>query len=256
MSKETTKELAKNATFLGSLADISQQAGATQLAPIEVPDFGVPYIAFYSTKSSKAPEIANAIPGISPGQPYLYHPARGYVRLSELKFHLLNRALFWVQRDGDNRPIRATTKNPNDVYGPLKENFETLVLVYVDGEVVPALATFNVAKSQVGRVASKALQEANTPDWLNKSPDHASTSAIPRPEFRFTVSVTSTVKPAKTSGFPTVIARGNVRPTTVGELQVLSRCIDRDDFRSMLKAATSAFESRVSELNRLAGVTK
>lgn len=251
-----TKEMAKTGgSLFAGLQKVSDAAGTSAMAPIEIKDSGVPYVGFYSTKASKAPEIATALPGISPGNAYLHDPEKGFIRLPNFKFHILNRARHWVQRDSENKPVRAVTQDPGDMYGPLKENFETLILVYTDdGAVIPAVGTFNTAKSQVGRVATQALDEANTPEWYAKSADHASTKQIPKPEYRFTVSVNSFVKPAKSSGFATVNARGTVKPATVGEIETLMKSIESESFNAKLTAARSAFENRVGELNKLAGV--
>lgn len=252
----TTKEIAKNNSMFASLQKVSDDAGTGAIAPLEIKESGVPYVGFYSTKATKAAEIAAAVPGINPGQPYLAHPTKGYQRLSNFKFHILNRTLHWVQRDSENKPIRATNKDPGDMYGPLKENFETLILVYTDdGTVVPALATFNVAKAPVGRVATKTLYEAATDEWFTKSADHAATKTIPNPEYRFTVNVTSFVKPAKTSGFPTVNARATTKPSTIGELQMLAKSIEDPSFGELFSAAKTAFNNRIGELDKLASIS-
>lgn len=249
------KEIAKqdNKSLFASLQKTTDVAGTGDMIPIEVKEQGVPYVGFFTQKAKKALEIQQAIPGISPGQPYLFDPSTGYTRLSNFKFHLLNRARHWVQRDSENVPIRAVTNDPGDIYGPLKENYETVILVYKDDNtVIPAMCTFNTAKAQVGSIATKTLQEAQDPSWFEKSPDHKATAQIPNPVYRFTVSVSSWVKPSKRSGLPTVNARGTPKPTTVGELQLVSESSMQDGFNDKLNSVVSAFRTRVSNLDELA----
>jgi len=220
------------------------------MAPLEIKDSGVPYVGFFTTKAKKAMEIQTAIPGIAPGQAYLYDPATGYERLSQFKFHLLNRSRHWVQRDSDNVPIRAVDKDPGDMYGPLKENYETVILVYKDDNtVVPAMCTFNTAKAQVGSIATKTLQEAQDPSWFEKSPEHKVTAQIPNPAYRFTISVQSYVKPSKRSGFPTVNERGTPKPTSIAELQAVFQSTQNPEFDNKLGSVMSAFRTRTGTLD-------
>lgn len=248
------KEIAKTNSLFSSLKKVTETAGTGDLAPIEIKERGIPYVGFFSNKANKAAEIREALPGITPGAAYLFDPETGYTRLTNFKFHLLNRALFWVQRDAENKPIKASVSDPKDMRGPLRENYETLILVYKDDKtVVPAKCTFNVAKSRAGEAATKALQECNSEEWFRRSPEHELTKQIPDPTYRFTAHVTSWVAPAKSSGFPTVHAKATIKPTSMAELGIVAQNIESPGFADKLETAKSAFLSTVAELSKLAG---
>lgn len=226
-------------------------------APFETTETSSPvsYVNFFTTKATKAGEIMQAIPGIAPGTPYVYRPGKGYQRLSNFKFHLIRAAQFWVKRDSTNKVLKAATKDPGDK--SLTENIEALILTYTDdGEVVPALCTFNTAKAPVGRLAQQTLDEAATAEWFKKSPDHGTTSQIPIPNFRFTINVNSWVQPSKSTGFPTVNARGTAKPATVAEVQSVMKAQGTEEFQQVYNATQEAFTSKVTEIAKVAGVSK
>lgn len=253
MSK--TKEIATTGdTPFGGLARIGSGAGAmTNTTEMPSAGSGTNYVGFFTTKNTKAQEITQAIPGLSPGMPYLGLAEKGYTRLKELKFHLLDRAIHWVARDSANNPVKASKTDPGNFQSPLRENIEALVLVYTDdNKVVPAVATFNSAKSHVGRTANDGITKTQQPEWFAQSPDHKATAQIPDPRFRFTVNVRSWVAPAKGSGFPTVNARGTIKPVTPGEASLLDAAAKDPEFNEQLETVRKAFTARVELLEKLA----
>lgn len=242
-----------NKSLFASLQKTTAVAGTGDIAPIEIKESGVNYVGFYTNKATKAVEIATALPGIQPGNAYLYEPNKGYTRLSNFRFHLLNRTRHWVQRDNQNKPVRVVTTDPGDMYGLLKENFETVILVYKDdGTVVPAMCTFNTAKAKVGQVAEKTLAKVQTPDWFNLSPDHKLTAEIPIPAYRFVMVVNSYVKPSKTGGFPTVHAIGTPKPTSMADLMIVDKSSQSEEFQATLASTVSAWKTRGRDLDELA----
>lgn len=223
----------------------------TGIEKLDVRESTTPYVGFLSTKSQRFGEVRDAIPGASDGTVYYAGPTGEYKKISNFKFHLLAADRLWVQRDDANKPIKATRENPGDYSSPLKDNVETIIAVYLDdGSLVPALCTFNTAKSKAGLAAIKGLQDSQTPAWGEKSADHKETLKIPLPNFRSVTHVQTSVKSAK-NGRKMIAASGVAKPTTLGEAKQAVEGMSQESFTKQFEQVKRAFASRLAELNAL-----
>lgn len=224
----------------------------TGLAKIEKGG-GIPYVGFLHPRSPSYADVCNAIPGIAEGQAYYATGESGqYTKLDPFKFHLIDDVFpYWAKRNNSGHAIGV--KLDTQPFGSeFKENVDALILVYTPTGVMPATIGFRGARVAAVKSAAKALKEAASAEWGNKSPDHKSSLTVDVPAFRFTTTAILGTAPNKKTGDSYPTAKGLVKPITPAELSLLMKSVNTPAFQEALTRCREVAASRKEALVKMA----
>ncbi len=222
---------------------------------------GVPYVIFASPKSPNFADYAAAIPGLQQRDILLSRPPPyPLVKLPTLKIFTISAQQAWVEAEEDGTLISATFDDPKDRDSDLRENIESVLIVFLpDGSLCPARCTFRTSKcagmKNVRNTYALAAGDAESvAKWAALSPEHRETLEIPA-QFAWGRFVTTMTCTGKTGGRGRVydLTKSRVGPTNKADRGLLGNSLKDAAFCAALQSVNEAFVRRVTELRELAG---
>lgn len=247
---------------MSQMAKPSMFAALQQAAPAPAPIApfnestaqGITYLGFVHPKSKNYGDIIQKLGTVPEGTPYLCSGGT-YTRLDQPKLHYYNGGRFWVKRDAQSNAVAARATEPEGAERrEFKDTVEAIVLVHVNGTVIPAVTSLRGPKAELGVVADKELKASQTPDWVQKGKDYAVAAQIPLPYARFTVTgrtYTDMIKYGPAAGSKFTGLKASVSPITPGEADTLIKASQTPEFKKLLASATETLESRIKQLKSL-----
>ena len=218
-------------------------------APVQVDARSTcPYVTFAHPLSKLWGKIVGKYPDVSDGQPFLVD-GDSITKLSPMKYSLMTAKQYWAK--GDQEGLTDVSLSERHDF---KENVEAVVLLFVDGRVMPASCQFRSVKTGAIHPMVTALEQAQTPAWADLSPAHKETLVCQKPFMRFYGEVT--ILPARTSkssGYKYTPATVTVKPTAVAEWRVLAEHFNGESdqskaFYAKLEEAADVFKRRIDEV--------
>lgn len=204
-----------------------------------------PYVGSYEKSSNKGAELAQA--GVAMGSFYLALNGR-YIPMPTLQFHLLNYRQFWTTTDDKSVVLEAKLASQG-FQSKFQEHFEAVLLVYANGELIPAHARFRGAKSAAGYKASVELEAAQDGKWASKSPEHKIAAGIKEPWARFVTSVVTQKNTAKKTGLPYWKAIPSTAPTNAAQAKIIQEYGENAEENSVLFASVfQVFNANVQDI--------
>lgn len=217
------------------------------------------YVGFASTQSNKWMLQQQA--GLIEGQPFLYHN-NAYIPLDTLEFFLCVGTSFQTMMAGKKGEFIFVTRDMNirmedTVYNgnvcKLDPHYVTLLLVNMNGTLLPIKGDFRGTKSGGIENAIRAIEAAANPDWLKLSDLHKATAAFPQPFGRVYNVITTKRGISKRNGNPYFTADCTCTPASVSQMQVLVSALKEADFVNTLTEAHNNYLSRVKFLDDMIG---
>lgn len=212
-----------------------------------------PYVLFVHPRGANFAELKQSIPSLAEGDAVLIRSGVAPVKLSDLpfKFLLVRADRYFAQVDATGAIIRVTrdVENARKDKFSWKDHYETVLFVVLPDGLVPARCTFKTTKTNAAAAALKALVEAQTPEWADRSAAHKATLAIPEPRFRFTTTVTLRRSTGLTSGVPYTAANAIVQPLSGAEWAQLATALADDNFKATCVQINEEFERRLEYVN-------
>lgn len=205
-----------------------------------------PYITFaHDKRADEWAKIKSKVGDVREGEMYLIE-SDVVTHLAPAKLCWIAGRQYWAETNPAGEVLRTSfSEQPH----PYKEHVEAVVLVLLADRVVPANVQFRTTKCPAAKALSDALLEAQTPEWLQKSPAHAETGVLQQPFMRFYgVVELSPLRTSRSSGLTYRTTQCAVKPTAVPEWRLLSDFAKSPDSQTQLNEAASRFEHRVNEV--------
>lgn len=226
---------------------LAAYADASHLDAVESSS-SVPYVGWSPMKGDKMSDFKAL--GIAPGEPYLSRDG-GVEHLDPFRFLLLDAFQCWASTDSSYNTLSVVTSKPTGRTDPHKELIETLILVVLDDEIVPALATFRGPKSTAAKTAIDTLKAASQAEWGKRSDAHKATMKLPYPFARFASTVSLRRRTSKSTGEHYVEAKATTAPTDGSLISLMGDTFSNPDFDAALTSVKTVFESKVGDLKGL-----
>lgn len=215
------------------------------------------YVGFASTQSKRWTQQQQA--GLEDGQPFLYHQ-NTYIPLQTLEFFLCMGTSFQTMMAGKAGEFIFVTRDMeirmDDVIHKgsvckLDPHYVCLLLVNLNGTLIPIKGDFRGTKSGGIENAIRAVESAATPDWLKLSEQHKATAAFPQPFGRVFNEISTRRQVSKTSGNPYYTADCTPLPATVSQMQTLVNHLKDGDFTNALTEAHQNYIARIQFLDNV-----
>lgn len=211
----------------------------------------VNWVNFFNTKiqnASLAQALRSALPeSKTNGDTYSPYVNRGGVILdaTEARFVMLESFAFFAATDSIGQPVRLVNPGEGD------EFVEALILVWLNGELIPATLRLRTAQCSFAKQLAAAQTESTKPEWA-KAPgrDHklrAEMQANLGPIFRVTASMAITIKKSKKGYNYSVVNAVLHDPTSDIVTALQSAPADWPE----LAAVKASYDARVDMLKRL-----
>ena len=243
-------EVAKTNQSVFAALQTATPPTSTDIVPLERTSSSGSFVGFSSQRSKRYDDVRAAIPGIADAAAYLFDPARGYVRLDQLKFSLLDRFQAWVKSDDDYNPESAKLKKPpKEDNNTHKEVIEAVIALYLGEQVIITNVTFRGAQCPViTDAADPATAAASKPSWGETSADHKTSLQVPDPRYRVVTQVTTFMKPGKTGrSYPA--AKGTPRPISSGEIMILAKSLP--ELKAQYERAKKSHDYKVERITKV-----
>ncbi len=234
----------------------------TEDSAIIVPEMGVmpvsgpivmmsPYVSFVSVKSEAfATKVAMHYPDLQDGWPLLFCGGDKPIKLDPMKFLLVHMQVHWSSADSNGEIVKSIL-DP-ELVDPknrdVKENLETVLLIYEGNRLVPARCTFRSTKTRAGWIAKQTLDYAkDDATWAKLSPEHQASLAVKDARFRFYTQVKLAFgNVSKSNGFKYTIAGGIPKVTTLEDWKLIKASFEDPAFRKTLDHCISQFQERMT----------
>lgn len=217
------------------------------------PVFGLsPYVIFASTRSENFARWSAEVPGLNDGDPLLVRGEK-LVRLLPFQFHLIRAFQHFSIVDNTGTILRMT-RDPNVAKAEstksarFDEHIETVLLVVLPDEIVPARCTFKTTKTNAAHKAIQAVTLAATPEWAKLSPDHKETLNAPQPWMRVLVNVTLKAGTSRSSGFRYVAANASIKPTGVADWRRIGKFFEDEQGTASANEVVAQYERRLEDV--------
>lgn len=216
---------------------------------VHKPDFEQGTFAmFFDRRSGMSPRLTAAIRDLQDGDPVLVLPEPELpIRLQPLRFSLFAAFGYFADVDQAGTILSAGHEKTEKLN---REHVEAVVFIYLPERLVPARMTFKTTKCQAAHKAIAALKLAAEPGWAKLSPEHGTSMMAPYPWSRFSVSVRTSTRTSRTSGFKYVAADADIRPTGVTEWKLIGDSLKCPGFVQELRVAVKGYDRRLEEVKR------
>jgi hypothetical protein len=207
-----------------------------------------PYVFFASSKSPQWAALKASIPDVNEMDAVLSLPEpEEPVVLRPFRCFLLAAKQFWGEFNESGELLSASMEKDESFV----ETIETVLLVQVGQRLIPARCTFRRGMCPAIHTLTRAVKLASSPEWGEKSPEHAATLSIGSSNLRFVATIRSHKRTSKTSGRAYNFAEASIKPTSAADGQMLSRC--NEEHAALVVAVGESFQRRVAEVEQLAG---
>jgi hypothetical protein len=207
-----------------------------------------PYITFaHPKRSDEWAKLVAKFQHVAESDMFLIEPDN-LTSLSNVKCTLLACRQYWAQSNASGQELISASWQ--EMPHPYKEHVEAVLLVYLDGRLVPANVLFRTTKCPAVQTLSVALADAVKPDWAERSPAHKETLVCNQPFMRFygTVALGPT-RTGKASGLPYRPTTCSIHPTTLVEWKLLKAFIDSEGAEKAMQSAADRFQSRINDVS-------
>jgi hypothetical protein len=223
--------------------------GSAAVGEYHGPTFALtPYVSFVDQRSPAFVKLSIHLRDLASGDPVLVLPdPQRPVKLSPMRFYLLQFFQHYsiVDSTGNiTEMTRVAPEGPSD----FKEHVESLILIANGETLTPARCTFKTTKVNAIHSAIAALEDAATPDWSGRSPEHRASLAIPHAWARFISTVKLKHATGKASGFAYVAASSTYSPAGPADWELLAKHLQDPAFIALSQATAKAFQDRISEV--------
>lgn len=214
------------------------------------------FVGFASTFSQKWPEMSNA--GLRDGQIYIYQE-KSYIPLEKLEFFLLMGESYQTLMVGQSGNFKFATKDmslsvdemPREGQNVSQQHYIMLMIVNVNGSLIPIKGDFRGTKSGGMESAIRAVEAAATPEWASLSDKHRVACQYPKAFGRVYITGSTSRQVSKTSGNAYHRLDCSPNPSNIAQLQMLVDAFSNEDFLAKLEEAKVNFDSRVKFLDEL-----
>jgi hypothetical protein len=207
------------------------------------------YIQFMTKKAGVWDDTARAIPGLAPGDAVLFRPDGPPVKLSPFKCHFLTGKHYYARTD-DSYTLEHVIAESDDGRTPegYTEFIDSVLLVHVDGGIIPASCRFRGATCNAAKKLSDALKAAASPEWGKLSPEHAASLGAPKPFQRFYGVISTGTGLARGSGRTFVRATAAISPIGAVEGTALAAFLSDPAGNAALGEVAQAYGKRCDEV--------
>lgn len=218
------------------------------------------YVGFCDQRSKNFVQMTQA--GIKPGETYICKDGK-FTKAYPLEFFLCMGDSFRTTMEGQDGEFTFATR---DLVTPLKQladttgnpsalkaepHYAVLLIVNLNGSLIPIKADIRGTKAKAAEGPIRAMEAANSPEWLRLSNAHQATAAFPHPFGRVYNIVTTQYTTFKASGRSGFVAKSQSNPATVDQMQMLIDAMGDDDFNSTLEEARNNYNMRIDFLDKL-----
>lgn len=202
-----------------------------------------PYVAWVHPMSPSYGNVIAAIPSFKNGGMYLSRDGVYEPLDSSSRFIICRYYQYWAKRNSKGA-LEAVVGTPSD---GVKEEWETVALLFHKDEVIPISFQLRTARCKFGHTLLKAQGESTEPNWTGN--DEFKQKLVKRfpPFLRVTGEVLWSTKESENG--PYVVADARTYVLTPGQAQLLVAFIR--DGQPGLQAIDDAFERAVKQVNEL-----
>lgn len=205
-----------------------------------------PYVTFaHPNRKDEWAKLVGKLGTVNEGDMFLMMQDN-FVKLDKMKCYWLRGEQYWARTNASGEVLETSLK---ELPHPWKEHIEAVVLVILDDRIVPANIQFRTTKCPAGKVLHDALSEAQTPGWLDKSPQHKETGIVTQPFFRFYgLLELSPQRTSRASGLPYRTTVCTVHPTGMSDWRLIEAFSKDPECNKALTKAAERFEFRRNEV--------
>lgn len=210
---------------------------------------GTEYLGFADTRSKNWPMLSAA--GIPDGSAFILKDGH-LTALQSIDCFVLAGTSYLTHMEGQDMKLVYCSKdikeeNPDPEHR--QPHYVAVLLVDVEGTLVPIRGDFRGTKSNGIESAFRAVEAAAKPEWLTRSDAHRVTGAFPQPWGRVMHHITTQPTMGKKSGRRFHVTRGTSEPTPAGMLQQLVEFFSNADNTKAVTAVYEGYTRRVAFLD-------
>lgn len=239
-----------NDTMLATMAGFGDPDSAIKA---EVQQFAqIPYVIFAQPKSTDSwNRILAQFPKAREGDPFLLMPQpQPIVELNPFRYYLLAAQQYWAKENTIGK-VLWTCFDADAVTSELRQYIDTCIMVELPTEeFIIARCAFKQTKVPAVSQALRTLKIAKEPEWLDMSPEHAQTSQIPDPRFRF-ISDVRMVDKISAEDRPYVTAEVTIEPTSLKQFRAILEFISAQETIEAMDAIKESYERRINSMKRM-----
>lgn len=246
-------EIAKTTPTGGSIAVPSfiTQQPALPAGLADVQDSGVAYVGICTNRSkSYAQQIAA---GVKDGELYT-KTQNGFVRTHPLRCFFLCGELFKTKMEPTGSVSAATRDmKRSDAHkaAGLEEHVLAVLLVEINGGLVPAQGDFRRTAAPGAIAALKALEQAADPSFATISPAHAVAAQFQAVAGRIVVELSTVKGIGGGSGLPYYKTAANIVPASAEMMKLFAEAITDEPTVAAINAVKASFDARVASFEKL-----
>jgi len=212
------------------------------------------YVGFASTQSKRWGQQQAS--GLVEGQPFIFHN-NAYIRLERLEFFLCIGESFQTMMSGRAGTFIFATRDMTMQLEPvvhkgnlvkLEPHYVCLLLVNLNGTLVPIKGDFRGTKSGGIENAIRAVEAASNPDWLKLSEAHRITAAFPEAWGRVYNTITTKRGVSQENGNSYYAAQCQPSPAPLAQMELLVNALKDEAFMNVLTEAHTNFGQRIKFL--------
>lgn len=216
---------------------------------------GCPYMGFYDDRmrEPKKGQLLAAVGPMTLGTPYISIGENQALRADKVQFTFLAEARFYVAKDSEGKPIRASVTKEDG----LKELMLTQCICFlsVDSEVriIPTVTRFDSAKARAANQHVAAIKAASTDKWLDHPSERTQRAALGgNVPVRFR-QLSSLVVGSQVSkdGNKYVFADARTSLPTVDQLKAFTAFAESPDGQEALQQMVSSYNHQLSALTAM-----
>ena len=230
---------------------IPGMSGMQAIAPPEPSGPSSAYVWFAGAKSPKWAEFVGKHPGLQQGEAFLILPDADAVRLgTSITYYLLDAMKYFASLNGeaDGYSVKRAYREKPENVEKVREFLSTLLLVQTPQGIVPATMRASDAMCQgVYTSVTTATVDAQSPDWVTRSAEHAVTANIPDPRFRFKTVLTWKPRKSRT-GNTYQISKASIVPSSIADALAVKSATEAPDFAEAMSQAKESFDGWKQEI--------
>lgn len=218
------------------------------------------YIGFVEPQSKNYVKLAPL--GMVAGDIFAFIKGQ-YLKVKPLTYFLLDCQAYRTYMNASGQFTFATTDiatHPRDIVEENKLPFDSkylynhyvcLLVMILDGKLLPVRADFRGPKEHAGAFAARAVDAAKTPEWLKSSPSHIVTAQMPIHYARVVHTCTLAKDIGKTSGKELFRAHCSSVPATPDQMGLFIQSLQNPEFVKQLDDARNYFANRLDFLDKI-----
>lgn len=203
----------------------------------------VPWVGWYSRRSSRSPAIAGQLQGISEGDMFTGLGDK-YERLSpQTAFLILEASGEWCLFDNQGNVVKSWSEFTEEVKNTqnVQESVNTVVIALPpDRDPFVATMSFRGARCRGAREHLAQLEMAQTAEFIKQNPV---AGALP-PPFRMISVFINQMRTSRRSGFSYGITSASVKPITDAQIQRIMDWWQKPESQKSFEAAVAIHKSK------------